>query len=179
MKLQDEIDIITKSFIGKFGNLSAEQLNWKPNAETWSIGQNIDHLIAINKTYFPVIASIRRGDYKLPFHAGFSFVTSFFGKFILTSVEPARKKKMKTFPIWQPQSSAISTNVFEEFSKQQEVLKQLLNGSSDLIESGQVIYSPASKVIVYKLETAFEIIVSHERRHFSQASEILELQHLF
>jgi hypothetical protein len=38
-----------------------------------------------------------------------------------------------------------------------------------------VISSPANKNIVYKLETAFDIIVSHEQRHLEQAKEILQL----
>jgi hypothetical protein len=36
-----------------------------------------------------------------------------------------------------------------------------------------VIASPASKMIVYTLDTAFDIIVTHERRHLEQAREVL------
>jgi len=46
-KWTNQIDTITAEFTKEFGNLSAEQLNWKPNADTWSIAQNMDHLIVI------------------------------------------------------------------------------------------------------------------------------------
>jgi hypothetical protein len=36
--------------------------------------------------------------------------------------------------------------------------------------------APAARVIVYRLETAFDIIVAHERRHFEQAKEVYLLQ---
>ena len=41
-----------------------------------------------------------------------------------------------------------------------------------LLENGVVIHSPASKMIVYKLETAFDIIVTHEKRHLQQVQRI-------
>lgn len=75
---REQIDKNTQSYIETFGELSIEQLNWKPNSETWSIAQNIDHLIVINKTYFPVIESIRKGTYKTPFLGKLEFVVSFF-----------------------------------------------------------------------------------------------------
>jgi len=46
------IDDITQKFIESFGELSSEQMNWKPDPNTWSIAQNIDHLIVINTYYF-------------------------------------------------------------------------------------------------------------------------------
>ena len=38
-----------------FGGLSPAQLNWKPSAERWSVGQCFDHLITTNRTYLPII----------------------------------------------------------------------------------------------------------------------------
>ena len=83
----------TQNFVEAFGNLSIEQLNWKPNSETWSIAQNIDHLIVINKSYFPIIESIRKRTYKIPFYAKVEFLGSVFGRTVLKAVQPDRKKK--------------------------------------------------------------------------------------
>jgi hypothetical protein len=54
-------------------------------------------------------------------------------------------------------------------------LYKKIEAAKELVEKGVVISSPANKNIVYKLETAFDIIVSHEQRHFEQAKEILQL----
>ena len=72
-KWVETIDKTTQDFQESFGELTSEQLNWKPNSETWSIAQNIDHLTVINKTYFPVINSIRKGTYKTPILAKLGF----------------------------------------------------------------------------------------------------------
>jgi hypothetical protein len=48
----------------------------------------------------------------------------------------------------------------------------MIQSSSKLLEYKTVISSPANRNIVYKLETAFDIIVAHEFRHFEQAKEV-------
>jgi hypothetical protein len=168
------IDNISKQSLAEFGALSKEQLNWKPNSNTWSIAQNLDHLIVINETYFPVFGSLKAGTYNPPFMSKFGFVVSFLGKFILNSVQPDREKKMKTFSIWEPTSSIISVDILERFQIHQNELKRQIEGINEFIKNGVVISSPANRYIVYKLETAFDIIVSHELRHIEQAKEILQ-----
>ncbi|GJM27726.1 MAG: hypothetical protein DHS20C17_03610 [Cyclobacteriaceae bacterium] len=168
----NQIDEITDAFKQSFGMLTIELLNWKPNQNTWSIGQNLDHLIVINGSYYPVIKAVREGTYKLPFIAKFDFMVSFFGRTVLKAVQPDRKKKMKTFPVWEPTKSGIKSDIWERFDKQQTDLKRLIQSCSDLLERGTIISSPANRNIVYKLETSFDIIVSHEWRHFEQSMEI-------
>ena len=167
------VDLITEDFKQHFGNLSAEKLNWKPTLQRWSIAQNMDHLIVINKTYFDIFSQVRAGGYTLPWLSRFGFMVRFFGKVILDSVQPDRKKKMKTFPLWQPSQSEIGGDILQQFENHQVQLKQWIASSSDLLDKETIISSPANKNIVYKLETAFDIIITHERRHFEQAKEVL------
>ena len=169
----NRIDEITKSFNNEFGELTVEQLNWKPTEQVWSIAQNIEHLIVINETYYPTIKTIREGKYKISFLGKIGFVVNFLGKTVLKGVQPDRRKRMKTFPIWEPSKSEISAGIIKRFIKHQSELKELIKNSEDLLAKGIVISSPANKNIVYKLETAFDIIVTHEQRHFEQAKEVL------
>lgn len=173
MNWSTEIDKITQSFKTKFGHLSEQELNWKPNQQMWSIAQNIDHLIVVNETYFPVLTSLKEGTYNTPFIAKLGFMVSFLGKTVLNAVKPDRKKKMKTFPVWEPTLSQVKSDIFQRFERHQNELKRQIETSKELIEKGAIISSPAKRNIVYKLETAFDIIVSHEQRHLEQASEIL------
>lgn len=166
------IDETTHDFKKSFGSLTIEQLNWKPGPQIWSIGQNIDHLIVVNQTYFPILSSLRNGTYQQPFIGKFSFIVSFFGNILLQSVQPDRKKRMKTFPIWEPTHSAMGADLFERFERNQVELKNIIEHSQDLLDLGTVISSPANKYIVYKLERAFAIIITHEQRHFEQAKEV-------
>ena len=171
-----QIDKVTNDFKEAFESLTMAELNWKPDPNTWSIAQNLDHLIVINGTYHQKIKSVREGTYKLPFHAKFEFMVSFLGRTVLMAVQPDRKKRMKTFSIWEPAKSDIEDDIWERFEQSQINLKSLILSSSDLLEKGIVISSPANNNVVYTLETAFDIIVSHEQRHLEQSLEVARLR---
>lgn len=170
------IDEITAAFKASFGHLPPKRLNWKPNGQTWSIAQNIDHLIVINSSYYPVLEQVRAKQYQLPWLAKFDFVVNLMGKTILKAVDPERRRKMKTFSIWEPANTDLGEDILERFEQHQEELKKLICQSMDLVSARTVIASPASRKIVYRLDTAFDIIVTHERRHLEQAKELLNLR---
>ena len=102
-------------------------------------------------------------------------MVSFFWKRVLEAVQSDRKKKTKTFPIWEPSSGQILKGILERFKKHQSELKKRIENSRDLVEREIIISSPANKNIVYKLETAFYIIVTHEKRHYEQSRVVLQL----
>ena len=170
-----EIDQVSNSFLLKFKDLNEAQLNWKPNPKAWSIAQHIEHLIVINQTYFPVLAELKSGQYKLPFTAKFGFLVRFFGKVVLNAVKPEQKKKTRTFPIWEPSHSNIAGDILDRFKVHQDELKAQITASEDLLKNGGIISSPANRNIVYRLETAFDIIVTHEYRHLDHAKAVWSL----
>lgn len=170
----NQVDQNTQLFLDHFGHLSNDQLNWKPALDTWSIAQNVDHLIVINSTYFPVLNALKHGTYRTPFVAKFGFLVSFFGKTILDASMPDRRKKMKTLSIWLPAESHIPEGILGRFQEHQRVLKEHIQKAIPFIEKNVVIASPANKYIVYTLSKAFEIIVTHELRHLAQAKDVLK-----
>lgn len=166
---------ITKQCDTEFGALTKEKLNWKPDSTTWSIAQNLDHLITVNESYYATFDALKKGTYKSPFIAKWGFMVSFLGKTILQAVQPSKKKKIKTIPIWEPTQSQAIDDILTRFQIHQNVLLQKIEELKAHAENGVVISSPANKNIVYTLETAFNIIVSHEQRHLEQAKEISKL----
>ncbi len=174
-KWTEEIDEITEGFLNSFGMLSEKDLNWKPPPEEWSIAENIDHLITLNETYFPAFKDLKSGNYSLPFIARFGFVVNFFGSFILKSVQPSNTKKTKTFPIWEPKKSTIGKDILPRFKAHQNRLKEEIQNIEEKVHENAVISSPANKNIVYKLGTAFDILIAHEKRHYAQAKKVLDL----
>lgn len=166
------IDQVTEAFQAQFGSLSQAQLNRKPDAGTWSVAQNIDHLITVNTSYFPVLEELHLGTYQPPIWARLSFLTAFFGRLVLGSVQPDRRRKIKTVGIWEPAESHIPEGILDRFGRHQEELKAHIREAEDLLAEGVVIASPASRTIVYPLATAFEIVITHEERHLAQAKEV-------
>lgn len=167
-----EINIVTQAFVTEFGSLGKDELNWSPNANTWSIARNIDHLIVINSTYFPVFDAIKAGNYTPPFMSKFGFLVNWMGNFILKSVQPDRKQKIRTLPVWEPRTGDIEEGILGHFSGHQDRLGQYL---SELNGVQMVISSPGSKFIVYTLDKALDVIIAHEKRHLEQAREIARL----
>jgi hypothetical protein len=171
------IDQITAAFDDQFRQLSTEQLNWKPAAQSWSVAQHIDHLIAINDSYHTVVKEVRSRRFSVPLMGRWPFFTRMMGNMILKSVEPSNQRKMTTFPLWEPAAqSDIPSTILEDYTKSQAALKALIAATTDLLSDKQIIYSPANKKVLYALETAYDIIVAHAWRHLAQAKALWAVQ---
>jgi hypothetical protein len=168
-----KINTITEDFINTFGTLNFEQLNFKPDDNNWSIAQIINHLIITNETYYPIVDELQNGNYKIPFIGKVKILVDFFGNLVLKTVQPDTKRKVKTFNIWKPPSSNIPGDILEKFKNHHSELIKVISKCGNLLDKKTVISSPANKNIVYKLETAFDIIVAHEQRHYLQAKKLL------
>lgn len=166
------IDHVTREVQSTFGALSEAHLNHKPDTKTWSVAENLEHLILVNESYYPLIDSVRKGELSLGWSSKLGFLRNMFAKMILGSVEPTRKRKMKTFPIWTPAATSTTPQAVIRFVEHQKQLQAFISSCNDLLEKDQVICSPANQNISYTLAQAFEIIVTHEERHLNQAQEV-------
>ncbi|MFT3681216.1 MAG: DinB family protein [Ferruginibacter sp.] len=174
-KLINDIDAVTAEFIQYFGSLSAQQLNYKRECSQWSIAQNISHIITVNDSYKPLIQSVKNHTYKTAWYSKFKFLVNYFGIKVQEMVKPHMGGKIKTVKQWEPEAEKARHDVVTDFAMHQHTLKQLILSSKDLMQ--QVIHSPASKLVVYRLEDAFKIIVAHEQRHLEQAKSMLVMQY--
>ncbi len=170
-----KIDIITSDFITSFGSLDSKKLNKKPDSDSWSIAQIINHLIITNESYYPMIDELKNDSFKIPLTGKIKFLVNFFGKLVLKTVQPDIKRKVKTFDIWKPPESDIPEDILEKFKHHQTELIKVISGCDNLLASKKVISSPVNRNMVYNLETAFDIIVAHEQRHYQQAKRILAI----
>ena len=171
-----QLDENSRQFSSAFQHLSNEALNWQAYPDTWSISQVIDHLITVNTSFHPTFKQLQAGTYQAPFIAKIGFIVRFLGRMILQSVQTTAKRKVKTFPVWEPSQSNIDAEVHSRFQSSQEEMKAWIKAAGPWLEKGVVIGSPASNKIAYRLEDAFNIIVTHQQRHFEQAIGILQMQ---
>lgn len=171
---KQRIDAVSHAFRAIGDNLDGRALNRRPSPDSWSVAQILEHLITINQSYFPLLDQIVLGEYRLPLHGRLPFLRRYFGRFVLKGVQPDRRRRMKTFPIWEPGQSDLPTDMTDRFLKHQAKLKSRIEDALPLLEQNVILNSPASRMIVYSLEDAFEIIVTHEERHLEQAREVLD-----
>lgn len=157
-----------------FGHLSADQLNWKPNAATWSIGECIDHLITTNRTYFAQLEAIGRGDKHVTFWEKLPLFHGMWGRMLKKVTNPETKRKSKTTHPFHPTRSTVSPSVLEEFETQQQELIRIVETTDTVDHHEVMITSPAAKFVTYSLHDALMIIFQHEIRHFHQAQALMQ-----
>lgn len=173
-----ELEQISEDVKSSFSKLSSEVLYQKPDSNNWSIAENLEHIIILNSSYFPIFKKLKNGNFNSAFVSKISFFPKVIGDMIFKSVSDGGKRKVKTFPLWEPQiSSDYDGDIMENFSQHQKKMADWINELDLFLEKKTIIHSPANKLIVYSLEKAFEIIISHEKRHVDQAKNVLNQVH--
>lgn len=169
----DEAEAIARDAQSTFGHLNAEQLNWKPGAEQWSVAQCLDHLIAINSEYFPTFGQTINGSKQTTFIQRLPFLPSLFGRLMVKALGPDSKQKFKAPPAAIPSASALDPGIVGRFvAHQQEVILKM-KAIEKFNPASIIITSPFAGFITYSLLDACRIIVVHERRHFAQAERVM------
>jgi len=156
-----------------FGNLSPAQLNWKPSAERWSVGQCFDHLLTSNKGYLPIIDDVLKGR-KRSFLESMPLLPGLAGKLLIKSLDPATTRKIKAPKRFEPARSDITPSVINDFVDQQTAIVEKMKATEHLDLEKIIITSPAVAAVTYSLMDAYRIIVVHEHRHFQQAKRVTE-----
>ena len=159
-----------------FGRLSPAQLNWKPSAGQWSVGQCFDHLIVTNDCFVPDMVKLAAGTYKSSLWARVSPLSGFFGRFVINSLDPLKGRKTKAPRVFAPAQSDVEPDVIVKFIKRQSEVVTYMRATEtagvDLRRT--IVTSPVSPVATYSLLDAYRIIVAHERKHFEQARRVTQ-----
>lgn len=172
-KLISELETVSADAQKTFGKLSPEQLNWRPSAESWSIGQCFEHLIRANELFYDKLEEIAGGKQKHSFLEKFSPMSGFFGNLMISSLKKdERKYKAPTKKIVPP--SEIDENIIELFAAHQSELIEKVKKTETTDWSKIKVTSPFMKFMTYRLSDGFDIVVEHERRHLRQAERVLQ-----
>ena len=172
-KAIEELAANTREAQTVFGGLSATQLNWKPSADQWSVGQALEHLIAINTTYFAPFDAIAGGTHRPTFAGRLPFWPKLMGKFILQGSMPEEPRKVKTSPAFEPKSSAVPAGIVGDFLQHHDELALHIGRLRGFNPNAVNVTSPFSSAVAYPLSFALQIIWWHERRHFAQARRVM------
>jgi DinB superfamily len=171
-----ELEQISAETEKTFGKLSAEQINFKPSAENWSIGQCFEHLIITNNLYFPAIKNVIDGNHRNNFFSKIPFSTNLIAALMRNSLKPEQPRKMKTFKVFEPATSSISTTIFEDFAENNQKLIGMFEACKGLEIHKIKIPEPLSVALNLRLDDAFEILAMHEQRHFLQAERVIQAE---
>jgi hypothetical protein len=169
-----ELQAVAADAARVFGGLSGAQLNWKPSAEQWSVGQCFDHLIVTNRCFFPDIERVAAGTYKSSLWGRVSPLSGFFARFILKALDPEKGRKTKAPRVFEPARSDVAADVIEQFAAHQQELSARMRSTAGADLRGLKVTSPVSPVATDRLLDAYRIVVAHERKHFEQARRVTQ-----
>jgi hypothetical protein len=170
--LTSELEKISADARATFGRLSGEQINWKPSADGWSVGQCFEHLVKTNRLFFPELEKIASGTRKNSFLENYSPLSGLFGNLLINSLKKdERKFKAPSQAIVPP--SDIAADVIEQFSAHQTEIVEKIKATHNVDWKKTVVTSPFMKLATYSLAKGYVVIVEHEKRHFRQAERVV------
>lgn len=170
-----EVKLILVTKINVFKNLSEKQLNWRPSANKWSIGDCFDHLLITHKLYYDRMKNAVEEKSKVAGTVRGSeiFQHTLPGKMILKSVDPENSKKLKTFKVFKPAGKSVSTDIVFDFAKEVDNMRLLAENLREVNLGRIKITSPLSRFIRMNIGDALMINLYHDNRHLNQAKDIL------
>ena len=152
-------------------SLSETELNYKPDAETWSLLEITEHLCRYGDFYLP--EAEKRLKAAAPRSAP-DYKSGWLGEYFAQSMLPKNGKivnKMNTFKSKNPNGSKIDKQVLDRFLQQQQrlliILEQAENYDLSKIKSATTI----GKLVKIKLGDALRVVVYHIERHILQMQQ--------
>jgi len=158
-----------------FGGLSREQLNWQAVPDSWSVAQCLDHLIKTNEGFNEIFSALADGTHQPTFMEKWSPLSGILGNFLMKSIKDDSKKYKAPSEAIIPQSD-LDEDIVEQFNKHQKQVAEKVKAFGHLNWGDIVITSPFMKMLTYRLDTALEFTLEHEKRHIRQAKRVMETQ---
>jgi hypothetical protein len=170
-----ELEKISGDARNTFGNLSTEQINWKPSETGWSVGQCFEHLIKSNEFFYGELDKIAAGTRQNSFLENWSPLSGIFGSLLVGSLKKdERKFKAPTQKIVPP--SDVDAAIIENFIVHQAELIGKIKKTETADWNKIKITSPFMFLMTYKLSDGFQVIIEHEKRHFRQAQRVMQAE---
>jgi len=174
-KLCAEPEQISAIAENTFRGLNSEQINWKPNADGWSVGQCFEHLIKTNELFYDELDKIAAGSRTNSVLETYSPLSGLFGNLLISSLKKdARKFKAPSPKIVPP--SEIDANIVEIFAAHQSELIGKIKRTETADWQKTKVTSPFMKLVTYKLSDGYQVIVEHEKRHVRQAERVIQTE---
>jgi uncharacterized damage-inducible protein DinB len=176
-QLAAELEQITRGTREAFGRLPQDRLNWKPGPDRWSIAQCLDHLIVINRLYFPLLASMKSGSPTATFWERHSPFSGLLGRLLIRTLSPEYARKLKTNRKAQPSTSEIDDRIVDRFTRHQsELIEHVREIPQSVDRRSTIVTSPLLRWVTYSLDDCLTILVVHEKRHFQQAMRVMQTE---
>lgn len=163
LQLQNDIQQIIETTEQEVLNLDIKIVQWKENADSWSVLECYEHLNIYNRYYnLELEKALAHSSSPQTFKSGW------LGNYFVKTIAPTNQKPIKTMKHVNPKDSTLTFQVVEEFLGHQRKLLQLLNHAKSKNLNPRKIRVEFFKFLKIKIGDGFRFVVAHEQRHLQQ-----------
>lgn len=169
-----EFTAIARDTQSVFGLLGEQQLNWRPEAASWSVAQCFDHLLNANREMFQAVDAAIDGSRPPTVWQRLPVLPRVFGLMLIKSQMPEARRKFTAPRKAEPASSAIDPRIIDRFVAYQHEAAARVRSLDGHDVARIIMISPFVSCITYSVLDGCRLIVAHERRHFEQARRVTQ-----
>lgn len=173
-QVQAGLDAVAPDVQAAFGRLDARQLNWRPDATSWSVAQCLDHLITANGLMLQAARTALDGGHSRTVWQRLPVVPGLFGRMLIRSQAPQATRKFTASPLATPGSSDIAAGIVERFVAQDHELVSWLRSLDEDRARRTIMTSPFVTFITYSVLDGARLLLAHDHRHIQQASRVTQ-----
>jgi hypothetical protein len=155
-------------------SLSFEQATWSPSPSAWSITQCLTHISMSARLYLVSIDRSIRAGRQAGLTGSGPFTYGAIGRWLVRSIEPPPKFKVKTGRAYVPVPNRPVAEVLSEFIDTHQLVRQRLHSSEGLDLARCRMSHPSLRIFRFSLGVGFAIVTGHARRHLWQARQVRE-----
>jgi hypothetical protein len=167
------LDDLARDANATFGALKAAQLNWKPDAARWSVGQCFEHLLTTNLLMFRAAAEALNPARPRTIWERLPMLPGVIGRVMVRSQAPGGTRKFKAPAGVRPAASDVAGDIVQRFVAQQRDAGSRV-GALDEQAAHTIMTSPFVRVVTYSVLDGWRLMVAHGRRHFEQARRVTQ-----
>jgi hypothetical protein len=165
-----ELDVADQRADSLAKTLSAEQLNWRPRPDVWSVGQCLQHLWLSNEVYLPAISTSLKGRQRARVQ---EITPGWFGRwFIRNYVEASSESRRTRAPRKIEPDEQVESSILESFLRSNQIAREIICRASDYDVNRIRFKNPFIPALRFTAGTGLEIVSKHQSRHLLQAERV-------
>jgi hypothetical protein len=150
--------------------LSADQMNWQPSPDAWSIGQCLEHLHIANEVYLPTIAGALDGQER---RAVNQIELGWFSRwFIRNYIAPNPNGPRARAPRKIRPAKRVEPEILAAFLGGNQTARELVMRASVYDVNRIRFKNPFVALLRFTVGAGLEIVVKHQSRHLLQAEGV-------
>ena len=146
-QVRSELESIAGEVQAAFGALDARQLNWKPDATRWSVGQCFEHLVTANRLMFGAAAAALDPAHARTIWQRLPVLPGLLGPMIVRSQAPDGTRKFSAPPAARPAESDVAADIVVRFVEQQREGARAVTRLDERKAGATIMVSPFVRVI--------------------------------